>query len=430
MDTSRSIRRRRFLAHGAGIGAGIAAVPAMGLSVLGANERVRAGVMGLGRGLDLIRTNARGGGTDIVSVCDVDQRRVDRALQVITKGELGRAPAATQDYRRLLDDKSLDALFVATCNHWHAPATISAVKAGKHVYVEKPGSHNAHEAALVVAAARKHDRVVQQGTQRRTWPSIVEAIEKLRSGAIGALRFARCWYANTRPSIRKGSVATVPKEIDFEMWQGPAPDRPYKDNLIHYNWHWQWHWGGGELANNGVHALDIARWGLGVDVPRRVTYLGGRYHYNDDQETPDTGVAQFDFGDKGVTWEGSSCHRRAGDRVPFVAFYGDGGQLVVHDPGYEVLDNKGNVVEKGAPRRDDALHIRDFVSALRGEKKRPAADIEIGQTSALLCHLGNIAYRLGRSIDVDPETRQIVGTPESRALWGREYRAGMQPTLD
>ncbi len=429
MKPDRSIPRRRFLARSAILGAGLGAAPSISLGALGANERMRAAVMGLGRGLGLIRTNARGSVFDVSHVCDVDEARIDRAVATIAKDRLGAKPERARDVRRVLDDPSVDALFVATCNHWHAPATILAVSAGKHVYVEKPGSHNPQEGEWMVAAARKHRRVVQLGTQRRSWPSVIEAIEKLRAGAIGEVRYARCWYANRRGSIGRGKPAEIPKSLDFELWQGPAPDRPFKDNLVHYNWHWHWHWGGGELANNGIHALDIARWGLGVDCPRRVSYLGGRYRFDDDQETPDTGVAQFDFGEKGATWEGSSCHRRSADKLPFVAFYGDGGQLAITDPGYEIRDLDGKVVETGTPRRDDVNHIADFARAIRGETNRPSAEIEEGQRSTLLCHLGNIAYRLNRTLEIDPEKRRIVGVPAADALWTREYREGMVPQV-
>jgi predicted dehydrogenase len=250
---------------------------------------------------------------EVAYVCDVDARRIGRAAELVAK-ESGKPPKGEKDVRKVLEDRAVDALFIAAPNFWHAPATIMACAAGKHVYVEKPGSGNPREGELMVAAARRRQRVVQMGNQRRSFPGIIEAMEQLRAGVLGRVLAARCWYNNSRQSIGRGKPAPVPEWLDYALWQGPAPERPYKDNLVHYNWHWMWHWGNGELGNNGIHALDLARWGLGVDAPRRVTFGGGRYHFEDDQETPDTGVVTFDFGKCLATWECSSCHARPSDK--------------------------------------------------------------------------------------------------------------------
>jgi predicted dehydrogenase len=295
------------------------------------------------------------------------------------------------------------------------------------VYVEKPGSHNAREGEWLVAAARKASRVVQMGNQRRSWPAVIEAIARLREGAIGTVRSARCWYNNNRPTIGHGKPAPVPSELDFSLWQGPAPERPYTDNVVHYNWHWRWHWGGGELANNGIHALDLARWGLGVDCPQRVTCGGGRYHFRDDQETPDTALATFDFGDKVAIWDGSSCHPRSAEGLAFVTFYGDNGSLALTGGGsYKIFDLKGKEVSKGNSPGGDRVHFVNFFDCIR-KGQRPNSDIEEGQKSTLLCHLGNIAYRTGRTLTLDPKTRTLVNDKEATALWGREYRKGWKP---
>ncbi len=197
--------------------------------------------------------------------------------------------------------KAVDALVIATCNHWHAPAAILACAAGKHVYVEKPCSHNPREGEMMVAAARKHRRLVQMGNQRRSMPAAIEAIAQLRSGVIGRVYYAQSWYLNTRPSIGAGKSAPVPEGLDYDLWQGPVPRRPFKSNYLHYNWHWFWHWGNGELGNNGVHAVDTCRWGLGVDYPVQATSVGGRFCHEDDQETPDTNVATFRFADRNLS---------------------------------------------------------------------------------------------------------------------------------
>jgi predicted dehydrogenase len=389
-------------------------------------EKLIVGVMGLGRGFDHVQAVQKISNVEIAYLADIDDTRLARAQKVFDQSD--RRPKGVKDFRKILDDKEIDALFIAAPNHWHAPATILACAAGKHVYVEKPGSHNAREGELMVEAARKHKRVVQMGNQRRSFPGIIEAIEKLRSGAIGEVRFARTWYNNARASIGRGKQVAVPPNIDYSMWQGPAPERPYLSNLVHYDWHWRWHWGGGELANNGPHALDLARWGLDVEYPTRITCNGGRYHFDDDQETPDTCIAAYDFGGKGLSWDASSCNPRGGENTGFVTWYGDKGRLSVGSNGYKIFDPKGKQVEEGSGPGSDGLHMGNFLNAIRG-KEKPNSEIAVGQMSTLLCHLGNIAYRSGRTIHFDPKTRKIVGDKDAGKLWSREYRPGWEPRV-
>jgi predicted dehydrogenase len=391
-----------------------------------AERELSVGVIGTGRGLVHANSILNSKNVALNYVCDVDQTRLSIAMKTV--GARGAKPQAITDFRRMLDDPKLDAVFVATCNHWHAPATILACAAGKHVYVEKPGSHNAHEGELMVQAARKNNRLVQMGNQRRTWPGVKQGIAKLQAGAIGKVLYARCWYDANRQSIGKGQVVPVPANLDYSLWQGPAPERPYLDNLVHYNWHWRWHWGGGELANNGIHSLDVARWGLGVDYPTQISYLGGRYHFDDDQETPDTGVAVFHFGDKGCSWEVSSCLPRKDEKHSMVIFYGTDGTLHILDSGYEIRNPKGDVVDKGTGPTDVQDHIQNFFNAIRtGEALN--SEIEEGQKSTLLCHLGNISYRLGQMLKFDPKSRRIVNNVEADVLWSREYRPGWEPVV-
>lgn len=425
---SGSLDRRQFL-QSSSLVAAAALAPAM-FNQVSAQEspsgELTAGVIGTGRGMAHANAILKAKGVKLNYVCDVDQKRLDLAMKTVT--DKGAKAQGITDFRRMLDDPKLDAVFIATCNHWHAPATILACAAQKHVYVEKPGSHNAREGELMVTAARKYKRVVQMGNQRRTWPGIQEAIAKLREGVIGNVTFARCWYDAQRPSIGIGKQVPVPETLDYSMWQGPAPERPYLDNLVHYNWHWRWHWGGGELANNGIHSLDVARWGLGVDYPTQVSFLGGRYRYKDDQETPDTAVAVYNFGDKGCSWEVSSCLPRREEKHSMVIFYGTEGSLHIVDPGYKIYNLKGEEIAKGTGAGGEQEHIENFLDCIR-TGKTPNSEIEEGQKSTLLCHLGNISYKLGRMLKFDPATKKIIGDKDADALWGREYRKGWEPVV-
>ncbi|MBI4662113.1 MAG: Gfo/Idh/MocA family oxidoreductase [Verrucomicrobia bacterium] len=427
-----SITRRQFLGQASLTSTALAGSTPF-ISLRGAEspgKKILIGVMGAnGRGMDHIAAYSGLPSTEIAYVCDVDSRAIEKAAQAVIRRQQKR-PQGVTDFRQILDDRHVDILSIAAPNHWHAPATILACSAGKHVYVEKPGSHNPREGELMVTAARKFNRVVQMGNQRRSWPSMIEAIQRLREGEIGKALFARTWYNNRRPSIGRGRQVPVPDWLDYNLWQGPAPERPYKDNLIHYNWHWHWHWGNGELGNNGIHALDVARWGLGVDGPIRVTCGGGRYHYQDDQETPDTYVTSFDFGDKGATWESHSCHPRGFEGSAFgIHFYGEKGSLVISGSTIKIYDLNGKETSEISNRGGgDAVHFANFLECIR-EGKRPNSDIEEGQKSTLLCHLGNIAYRAGRTINFDPKTRQIVGDDDAAKLWKRDYRSGWEPKV-
>lgn len=391
----------------------------------GANERFRVGVMGLSRGRGHIKGYLDVPNTEVAYVCDVDQNRLATGLKTM-EGKQEKMPEKVTDFRRILDDPEIDALSIAAPNFWHAPATILACQAGKHVYVEKPGSYNAWESVRMVEVAAETGRQVQMGTQRRSYPGMIEGIQKLREGVIGKLLYARCWYFNTRPSIGKGKVTSPPAELDWELWQGPVPEAPFKDNLVHYNWHWHWNYGGGELANNGVHSLDVARWAMEVDYPGRVTCNGGRYHYDDDQETPDTAYATFDFGEKGgINWESSSCHRRKPESVAFVSVYGEGGKLDFSSANYTIYDLDGKEMGQNRDNPSDVPHFTNFANAVReGETlNQPIAD---GQISAMLCHYGNMAYRTGGAVMVDPQTGKLAPKQaEAENFWAREaYREG------
>jgi predicted dehydrogenase len=393
--------------------------------VLGANDRLVVAVIGLQRGKAHVNGHLTVKNVEIGYVCDVDSSRVAAAQKMVESKKQAHAANGVGDFRRILEDKNVDAISIAAPNYWQSIMTIMGCQAGKHVYVEKPGSHTPAEAEAMVAAARQYGRQVQMGNQRRSYPVVIEGIQRVRDGSIGNVRYARCWYKSARGSIGRGKSAPVPATLDWKLWQGPCPERPYKDNLVHYNWHWHWFYGGGELANNGIHSLDLARWGLGVDYPKRVTFLGGRYHFSDDQETPDTGCAVFDFGTSGASWDHSSCNPRRAEQNPSVAFYGDKGSLLLSGGNeYTLFDMDGKQVEKeNGPRGNDLPHFQNFADAIR-EGKPLNSPISEGQKSTMLCHLGNIAFRTGHVLEVDPKTGRILQDPTAMALWNREYRSG------
>jgi predicted dehydrogenase len=425
---SNSVSRRRFLASAAA-GSAALGVAANGWAAEQApGRRINVAVMGLGRGLGLAQQFQQQPSVEVAYVCDVGKRRLAAAASQLGK-KAGKEPKAVDDVRRVLDDKSVDALVCAAPDHWHAPATILACAAGKHVYVEKPCCHNPREGELEIAAARKHGRVVQMGTQRRSWPGVIEAMEKLRQGVIGRVLFSRSWYNDTRGSIGHGKPAPVPDWLNYELWQGPAPRRPYRDNLVHYNWHWFWHWGTGEIGNNGVHGLDLSRWGLGVDYPSQVSSGGGIYYFDDDQETPDSQVVTFEFGEKMIVWEGRNWHPRGFEGSGFGAcFYGDNGTLLIDGAGYKVYDRKEKLITTQGGSGGDASHIANFLDAIRGTAK-PHAEIETGYQSTLLCLLGSIAHRTGHTLHCDPQTGRVLDDQQAMALWSREYEPGWEPKV-
>ena len=391
---------------------------------------LRVAVMGVNnRGFHLALAFCERPAVTVTRICDVDSRALEKAVREVSAKQ-GTAPQGTADFRHALDDPEVDILIVATPNHWHVPATILGVSAGKHVYVEKPCSHTAQEGEWAVAAARRHNKVVTTGTQRRSWGPIRAAMDCLRAGEIGEVRYARSWYRSRRTSIGHGTQGDPPAWLDYELWQGPAPRRPYRDNLIHYNWHWHWHWGNGELGNNGVHALDLARWGLGVDFPTRVTSAGGHYRFDDDQETPDTHMVAFEFGARAITWEGVSWSPWGPGGSAFgVTFHGDTGTMELFDVGYRVYDLQNKMVREVSGGSAESDHVDDFLRCVRTGGV-PNADIEIGHRSALLCHLGNMAHRTGQVLSVDPQNGHILqADPAVTALWGREYAPGWQPQV-
>jgi len=426
-----AVDRRQFLKQTSATTASVAALGSWSLLRAGEspNQKLAVAVMGCNaRGVVHIQTWLDVPNVEIAYICDVDSRALAKGVEVVAKKQT-RKPKGEKDIRRVLEDKEVDVVSIATPNHWHAPATILACNAGKHVYVEKPGSHNPFESQLMVAAARKNKRQVQMGNQRRSWRWLQEAIQRMHAGDIGKVFFARTWYNTNRGSIGHGKVVSVPEWLDYGLWQGPAPERPYLDNVVHYKWHWRWHWGNGELGNNGIHFLDLVRWGLQVDQPRRVTCGGNRYWFQDDQETPDTCALTVDFGEKGLVWEGRSCYSRPeeGGKTG-VIFYGDKGALVIADYKAKLRDPEEKVLAEFSGPADVLPHFANLADAIR-EGKKLNSEIEEGQNGTMLCHLGNIAWRTGRTVNFDPKERKIIGDEAAQALWKREYRPGWEPKV-
>src|SRR6185369_9533563 len=276
--------------------------------ILGSNDRLNFAVIGLnGRAYaHLASIKANRSAARVSHVCDVDSTILGKFAAAAQK-EMGEVPAAEKDFRKLLERKDVDAITIATPDHWHAPMAIAAVEAAKHVYLEKPCSHNPAEGEMLVQAIAKYRKVVQMGTQQRSSPHTIEVIQKIHEGLIGKPYFAKCWYSNARKSIGTGKEIPAPPQLDWDLWQGPAPRRPYRDNLHPYNWHFFRIYGTGETLNNGTHEVDVCRWALGLDYPKRVTASGGRYHFKDDWQFYDTLVTNFEYDDAMITWEGKSC---------------------------------------------------------------------------------------------------------------------------
>jgi predicted dehydrogenase len=418
----KSTTRRVFLGS---LAASVPASAAVGRG-LSAADRVRVAVIGVnGRGSDLAGAFAKAEGAEVVVVCDCDDRIVGKGVAAVE--EAGpKAPHAEHDFRRVLDDPGIDAVVIATPDHWHGPMTVFACRAGKDIYVEKPACHNVAEGQMMIEAARTHGRVVQLGTQRRSAEHISDAVAHLRSGAIGKIGLARAWIHQKRGPIGHANPGPVPDGFDWALWQGPAPKQSFLPNRVHYNWHWFWHWGTGELGNNGIHGVDVARWGLGVKAPLRITSGGGKYVFDDDQEVPDTQVVTWEFDHCALVWEHRmwSKHGLEGGSSFGIAFYGDNGTLIVDEKGWHVEDGE----KAGGPATSDqSRHIANFLDCIR-TRQRPNADIEPGVLSTRLCLLGNIAQRTGRKLCFDGESGALPGDAEANGLLKRDYNPAFDPT--
>ena len=414
-------------------------------NILGANDRIRMAAIGVNsRGDYLAKKFAGYKGCEVTHICDVDSRAMAKTVANVQE-IAGNKPKEEKDIRKLLESKELDAVIVATPEHWHAPAALMALKAGKHVYLEKPTSHNPAENEILMQAVPKYERVVQVGMQRRSWPNVIQAIQEVKNGTIGNVYFGKAWYASNRPSIGTGNITPVPEWLDWELWQGPAPRvDSYKDNYLHYNWHWFYNWGTGESGNNAVHFLDLLRWGMDLTFPTEVSSTGGRYVYNDDWQFPDTQIINFGYGDnKLISWEGRSCNgQNIEDTSVGCAFYGEKGTIVIAGGNsYKIYDLKNKLIKQvdsemefkpddlvSPSQKLDSFHFLNFLDAIR--KGTPLfADINVGAISTSMALLGNIAQRTKSTLKTDPLNGHIKNNKAASKLWSRKYEKGWEMKL-
>ncbi len=415
--------RRDFLGGaGRGVLAGMALSAAAGTARAAADGRVRHAVIGLGgQGRRHAQVFSSFPDCEVAALCDVDPARLEKAAAAVP------GAATHADYRRVLEDASITSVSVATPDHWHTPLALAALKAGKHVYVEKPCSHNIREAQLLREAAAKSGKCVQQGTQGRSCPSIMEAVAFMRGGGLGMVRMAKAINHQFREPIGREPECDPPAGVDYDLWLGPAPKRPFTKNRWHYNWHWHWDFGCGDAGNDGIHQIDQARWGLGVGLPNAVGASGGQLFYDDDHQTPDTQVVTFEYGTCYLLYE-----MRLWTNYPMeghdngVVFYGDKGRLDIGRTGCEARLLGGEKKSFG-PYASIEDHIRNFLDCVKaGNPAGLNGGIGEGADSTILCHLANIATRTGRKLAFDPVKCSCTGDDEAARLFTREYRAGYE----
>ena len=398
---------------------------------LGANEKVVLGLIGghnQGRG-DALR--AIKVGAEIKTFCDLDQAILDKVNPDLEKAQ-GKAPGTTKEFRRLLDDKDIDGVIIATPDHWHTAIALLACQAGKDVYIEKPLSQTIHEGHLIRDAARKYKRVAQVGVQNRSAEHYQTAIEYVKSGKLGKICEINAWECQVRDSIGTPPDSDPPATVDYDVWLGSAPKRPFNSNRFHYTWRFFWDYGNSELGNQGVHMLDVAMWGIqalrgmGNCLPRRVSGTSGIYWLNDAKEVPDTQVLTYDYGDFLLTWELRSFakHHPIDGMTEGIGFNGADATLVVGHEGWKVYDKDGNtgpVFEGKDAYTQSGAHERNFLECIKS-RNTPHADVELGRLSTTICHLGNICTHLHRDIVFDPKTETFGNDKAANAYLTKEYR--------
>lgn len=411
-------------------------------NILGTNDQINCAVIGVrSRAKAHVLAIHQDTNAKILYSCDVDDTIIEEH-NAWCQENIGYVPKVEKDFRKVLEDKDVDAIFIATPEHWHAPMAIMGLQAGKHVYVEKPCSHNPYENDLLVAARNKYGKKVQMGNQQRSAQTSRSAIEDIKKGIIGEVFKGEAYYSNNRGSIGHGNKIDVPQTLDWELWQGPAPRENYRDNIHPYNWHWFQNWGTGEIHNNGTHEIDICRWALGVNLPETVTSFGGKYTYDDDWEFPDNQQVTYTFpGDKFITWtshsRGIMKPKRSGRGI---TIYGSKGVIELSRNFYKLYDLGGNPIkieyekELSATTNTqgigglDVNHISNFFSAIR-EDTSLNSEIRDASVSTMLCHLGNMAQEAGHTLNVDTNTGKILNSEKAMKNWKRNYENGWEPKL-
>jgi predicted dehydrogenase len=413
-------------------------------SILGANDRINVAVVGIrSRGSALMGSVYECKNTAITALCDVDRNVLAKRAEALKKVEK-KKPQLEEDFRKILDNKEIDAVVIASADHTHTPFSIYALQAGKHVYVEKPLSHNPTEGFLLVKAQKKYNRHVQIGNQYRSAKTSKEAMKDISEGIIGDIHTAKSWYSNNRGSIGTGKNVPVPDWLNWDLWQGPAPRTDYRDNLVHYNWHWFWHWGTGEVNNNGLHELDLCRWAMGVNHPLKVHSQGGRYYYDDDWEFYDTQYVTYEYsGGRSIRWEGHSCNNlQQFDRGRGVVLYGTKGTIILDRNTYQAFDQgrkKLNEVKLDgeAASTSDLVgagpvvtdHMANFFGAIRDGDTLNSPVEEINFTNHM-CHLANYAQKYDAELIIDQKSGEILNNEIAmREMWKRSYEPGWEPNI-
>jgi predicted dehydrogenase len=404
--------------------------------LVAASDKVNVAIVGLGgRGQAHMNTYAKIPGARIAALCDVNQAALERGQALVEK-LTGEKPKGYADMRQVFDDKEIQAVSMPLPNHWHALSTIWACQAGKDVYVEKPACYNPFEGQIMIQAARKYNRMVQVGSQSRTTAHKMKAMKLLQEGVIGKIYLAKGLCFKRRPSIGRKPDGPVPPGLDWDKFLGPAPMRAFNENRFRYNWHWFWDTGNGDIGNQGVHEIDIARWGLGREgLPKAVYSTGGKYIYDDDQETPNTQIATSDYGDaelmfevRGIMTGPEGGLKPASNNTVGNLFFGSDGWMSIDGSGFKIYKGENSEVameESGFTRGDAGPHMENFLAAVRSRNyKELNADVEIGVASADLCHLANISYRLKRKLDFDPVALKFTSDDEANRMMTRPvYRA-------